>query len=347
MESTSVSENSFYVANYLSAILYGIELALYFATVHAASSLPKRERSDAIWVYYSTVLLVLLTIDISTNAVWGQQMWITFRDRPGGVPAFIATEQSVWYETLGTTSAIALICLGDALLIYRCYIIWASRLSIIAVPILVYLGDLDEPVLATMPNGCSPTGRKALGILVLVSSGTPGGKFFSGKAVDFGTPFYCMAISLNIILTMLICGRLLYISRWARKTLGHDPSTLYTGLMSIMIESALPYSICGIMFIIPYVRGSDTSIAFAQMWGKFTCISPQLIVFRVVTRKAWNGDTHTQALSAMQFNTGSITTNHTPDDPTPLTDLTPYADRTAVTARSKTWKEDNSLKSIA
>jgi len=280
-----------------------------------------------IYVYYSTVLLVLLTIDISTNAVWGQQMWITFRDRPGGVPAFIATEQSVWYETLGTTSAIALICLGDALLIYRCFILWASNYMIIVIPVLVYLGDL------------------ALGILVLISSGTPGGKFFSGKAVDFGTPFYSMAIALNIILTMLICGRLLHISRWVRKTLGHDASDLYTNVMSIMIESALPYSLCGIMFIIPYVRGSDTSIAFAQMWGKFTCISPQLIVFRVVTRKAWSRDTVNQAVSAIEFNSGAGV-HTTTDMSMPMTDRIPYSDRTAIPADSKTWNGDRSFKSV-
>ncbi|OCH85062.1 hypothetical protein OBBRIDRAFT_839241 [Obba rivulosa] len=327
MASTTVFENSFYVANYLSAILYGIELALYFATVRAAWSMSKREKSDMIWVYYSTVLLILLTIDVSTNAVWGQQMWITFRDRPGGVPAFIATEQSVWYETLGTTSAIALICLGDALLIYRCFILWASNFIIVVIPVLVYLGDL------------------ALGILVLVSSGTPGGKFFSGKAVDFGTPFYCMAISLNIILTILICGRLLYVSRWVREILGHDASTLYSSVMSIMIESALPYSICGIMFIIPYVRGSDTSIAFAQMWGKFTCISPQLIVFRVVTRKAWSRDTVNQAISAIEFN--SAAGARTTTEPIPTTDHTPYSDRTAIAAHSKTWEANRSSKSMA
>lgn len=62
-------------------------------------------------------MLLLLTIDISVNAVWGEQMWITFRDSAGGVLGFIVTETSVWYQTLGSTSVVAMIFMGDALLV--------------------------------------------------------------------------------------------------------------------------------------------------------------------------------------------------------------------------------------
>jgi len=326
MSSTNMLENSFYVANYLSGIMYGIELTLYYMTVHAVFKMPRADlrKSDKLFVLYSTVLLALLTIDISTNAVWGQQMWITFRDQPGGVPAFIAQEQSVWYETLGSTASIALICLGDALLIFRCYVIWSSNFTVILLPILIYLANL------------------ALGILVLVESGVPGGKFFSGKAVDFGTPFYSMAISLNILLTILICARLLYISKWVREALGKDAANLYTGVMAITIESAIPYSICGLMFLIPYVRGSQTSVGFAQVWGKFTCLSPQLIVFRVVTRRAWSNNTTTQGPSAITFSSSALPTSRVSAAYT----TNPYSPGSSAPTQSETWPGDSSSKSV-
>jgi len=275
MSSTSILENSFYVGSYLSGILYGVELILYFMTIYAVWKTPscRRSKSDRFFSLYSTVLLAMMTIDISTNAFWGQQMWITDRDKPGGVLAFIANEESVWYQTFGTTSSIVLILMGDALLIYRCFVIWGSNWWIIVLPILVYLGNV------------------ALGILVLITAGTPGGQTFSGKTLDFGTPLYSMAISLNIILTSLICGRLLYISKWVRQVLGPESAAVYTGVIAILIESAVPYSVCGIIFLIPYVRGSQTSVAFAQVWGKVTCLAPQLICYRVVTRRAWSSET--------------------------------------------------------
>jgi cell division protein FtsW (lipid II flippase) len=92
----------------------GVELVMYFATLQSY----KRSRKKRLfYVLYSTVLLILITIDTSTDAVWGEQMWITFRDMPGGPSAFIAQDLSVWYQILGSTAAVALIFLGDALLV--------------------------------------------------------------------------------------------------------------------------------------------------------------------------------------------------------------------------------------
>ncbi|OCH85074.1 hypothetical protein OBBRIDRAFT_785392 [Obba rivulosa] len=325
MASTSTLENSFYAANYLSGILYGVELSLYYMTVYSVFKMPRSERrkSDRFFVIYSTALLILLTIDISTNAVWGQQMWITFRGRPGGVPAFIAREESVWYETLGTAASIVLIFLGDALLVFRCYVIWSSNFLIILLPTIIYLVNF------------------ALGILVLVESGVPSGNFFSGKAIDFGIPFYSMAIGLNLLVTMLICGRLLYISKWVRESLGNDTAKLYTGVMAITIESAIPYSLCGIMFLIPYVRRSPTSIGFAQIWGKFTCLSPQLIVFRVVTRSAWNTHTVTQNQSAILFSSGTVGTREAAVHST-----NSYCKGSSTATDSATWPGSRSMQSV-
>ena len=62
-------------------------------------------------------MIMLSTINVSSNAVFGQEMWIVHRDDPGGVPNFLATELSVWYETLASTSVICCIFMGDGLLV--------------------------------------------------------------------------------------------------------------------------------------------------------------------------------------------------------------------------------------
>jgi len=73
--------------------------------------------SKRFFAIYSTILLLLLTIDISVNAVWGELMWINARNTPGGVLGYIATQTSVWYQTMGSTSVVALIFMGDAFLV--------------------------------------------------------------------------------------------------------------------------------------------------------------------------------------------------------------------------------------
>jgi len=66
---------------------------------------------------YSTVIVLLNAIDVASNAFWGEKMWITYRNMPGGVPKFIASEVSVWYETLGSVSVVSSVFMGDALLV--------------------------------------------------------------------------------------------------------------------------------------------------------------------------------------------------------------------------------------
>jgi hypothetical protein len=39
---------------------------------------------------------------------------------------------------------------------------------------------------------------------------------------------------------------------------------------AILIESAAPYSLVGLMFLIPYARQSGTAIVFGQVWAKMT-----------------------------------------------------------------------------
>jgi hypothetical protein len=66
---------------------------------------------------YSTVMVMLSTINVVANAVWGEQMWITHRNDPGGVPEFIAKEITVWYQTLASTSVDCCVFMGDGLLV--------------------------------------------------------------------------------------------------------------------------------------------------------------------------------------------------------------------------------------
>jgi hypothetical protein len=111
----------------------------------------------------------------------------------------------------------------------------------------------------------------ALAIVELVGAYTPGGNFFQGRALLFGTTYYTMTIGLNIILTVLICARLLYFSRLMRAAFGTDEasSRLYSGIAAMLAESAAPYALVGIMFLIPYALQSQTADLFGQLYAKF------------------------------------------------------------------------------
>lgn len=117
-----------------------------------------------------------------------------------------------------------------------------------------------------------------MAIIELVIAGKPGGNFFGGRTINFGLPYYSITIGLNIVVTALISFRLLRLSRAISRVLGGDSSRIYTNLVTILVESAAPYSIIGIVFLIPYGMGSDTFIGFGQVWAKLTVSKYRLIL---------------------------------------------------------------------
>ncbi|KAI0354405.1 hypothetical protein OH77DRAFT_1496712 [Trametes cingulata] len=284
---SSLFQNAYYIAINFNAILYGVELVFYGMTMNALFTHRKKwTRTDKFYMWFSTALLLLITIYMSTEAVFGEEMWIVHRDTPGGSLEFLEENADVWYQTMGTTASVILNVLSDALLIYRMYVVWTSY-RVIAFPCLLYVATI------------------ALGIIELYASGKPNADFFVGTAQQFGVAYYTSTISLNIIATGVICGRLMYLGRAleaARNTQGRGRGAVrYTGTLPMIVESALPYSMAGFAFLVAYGMESDISILFGAFYGMFTCISPQLIILRVVTGQAWTKDRTAESLSALEF----------------------------------------------
>ncbi len=113
---------------------------------------------------------------------------------------------------------------------------------------------------------CRPlTLPKALGIVFTIQSAQPTG-FFAGKALDFGTPFYSITVSLNVILTILICTKL-FSARRNMINVGMSDKNLYTGVIAMLTEGAVLSSVSGLAFIITFARQSDVAPAFSAIWG--------------------------------------------------------------------------------
>lgn len=94
-------------------------LLLYCQTVTQILEIRKSERTymDKFMMGFVTVLLVLNTIYWSTQAYFGEMMWITHADYPGGADAYVSAYSSVWYQTWGTTASVMSNLMSDALLV--------------------------------------------------------------------------------------------------------------------------------------------------------------------------------------------------------------------------------------
>ncbi|KAJ6626904.1 hypothetical protein B0H10DRAFT_2210784 [Mycena sp. CBHHK59/15] len=267
-------ERSLYIGSYITAILYGMQLFMFvLSNYFLLYSSAEARKESFFYIFYGTVMLLLWTVASSCNALFGQLIWIDNRDVMGGPAAYLIANLSAWYNTLGTVAGICMNFLADGLLLYRCYIIWGSSLHIIALPVLIYFAAMS------------------MAILLIYESAIPGASFFSGDSVSFGVPYFWLTISLNIIVTSLICGRLLSVRNRVRTILGEQYCRTYTGVVAVLLESALPFTVLGIIYVISYARNSPYSFALLQIWADFCAISPQLIILRVATGKAWSKDT--------------------------------------------------------
>jgi len=268
-------ERSWYIGNTMFAILYGIELCMCFMSTYFLWNSPKADNSRYFYIAYSATLLVLITIAMSCNLFFGQMMWIEHRDVDGGPVAFFENNIAAWYNTFGTAADVTANILGDGLMLYRCYVFW-NRTGpwVVAFPALLFLAST------------------AMGIAATIQSGLPGNNFFT--TVNFTVPWLALTISFNVITTSMIAFRLWSVSRSMRAALPKERADVYTGTIALLVESALPFTLLGIGYLITYVRMDPESLWFADVWGCFVSLSPQAIILRVSMGAAWSKKTVTQ-----------------------------------------------------
>ncbi|KAJ6468413.1 hypothetical protein C8R45DRAFT_470306 [Mycena sanguinolenta] len=269
-------ENSWYIGNTIFAILYGIDLCMFFMSAYFLSVGSRGDKSRYFYIGYSAVLLVLITIAMACNLFFGQMMWIQHRDDVGGPMGYFDANIAAWYNTFGTAADVAANALSDGLMLYRTYVFWNSRPWIVAFPALIYLASTAMSIAAT------------------IQSGLPGGDFFHGTTVNFTVPWLVLTITFNILTTSMIALRLTFISRSMRNVLSKERAQVYTGVIAILVESALPFTLLGIGYLITYIREDPQALAFADIWGAFAGLSPQAIILRVAMGSAWNKEKVTQ-----------------------------------------------------
>ena len=134
-----------------------------------------------------------------------------------------------------------------------------------------------------------------------------------------------ISVSFNIVVTLMISLRLLYARYRMSKYAPKEDIEIYTGVVSILVESAFPLALSGLVAAIFYGKGHPAAFALTVVWGDFVVssilnslflrsplvskicqgISPQLIILRVARGRAWSQHTMSQQKSAIRFQTQS------------------------------------------
>ena len=76
-------------------------------------------------------------------------------------------------------------------------------------------------------------------------------------------------MSLNVIVTSMICFRLLRMRALAREVLTPETSKMYTSIAAMLIESAAPFTILGIVVVVIGAQEKPLTWGFAYIWAMF------------------------------------------------------------------------------
>ena len=130
---------------------------------------------------------------------------------------------------------------------------------VIAFPCLIYLASIG-----TYSTRCKPPATPltnvpdiGMGIMFIYRTSQPT-SISDSLASNTGIPYFSISISLNILLTLMIVGRLVLHSRNIRNALGTQAGGggMYKALVTMIIESSALYAVSSILFIVPWGANS-------------------------------------------------------------------------------------------
>ncbi|TFK55089.1 hypothetical protein OE88DRAFT_1642333 [Heliocybe sulcata] len=254
----------------MTGVVYGIHFTIFVQTAYLLMKDLHRKSSSQFFLAYIIVMFILGTLFVSSSSRVAQMTFVDDRNYPGGPEAWQEAAFSIPANLLGNITFTLANWLADALMIWRCYIIWTARTGryvwlILAIPCLLWLASF------------------AMGTLLLTQVSQPGLSIWSDSSVNFALAYFSISLTLNILTTVLILARLMYHRLEVTRSLGHAYGTYYTSVAAMLVESASLYAACSLLFLVPYVLNHPLQNIFMQVLSQVQIIAPLLVIFRVAS----------------------------------------------------------------
>ena len=92
----------------------------------------------------------------------------------------------------------------------------------------------------------------------------------------------------------------------AKRAVGREHAATYMSIASMFIESAMPYAVTGLIFIITYAINSNVQNLVLPVLSQMVCISPELIILRVAMGRAVSASTYVRRTPARRPSNASM-----------------------------------------
>ncbi|ESK87728.1 hypothetical protein Moror_1829 [Moniliophthora roreri MCA 2997] len=259
---------SFAVTNTIQCLLHGAYLVLFGICIHI---LTKPSNKQYHWYCIPmTILFVLATAALVLSTV------ISIEQTLAGVNGIHYKLFIVRVVLLNVSNITA-----DTVLIWRCYLLWGRQKKIIALPCLCCLANNIFAIVSI------PLSTQSVPLSHIIDATGLLGYWLYWA-------FLLATFLTNLILTLLIAGRIFYMSRWATKYYGKDANRTYRTVLAISLESGLIYPIALIIYVTTIINQvpldilfhsspAQTALAAAAQYSlhQIISIAPTLVIVRI------------------------------------------------------------------
>lgn len=272
-----VSASGTYANFVLSMAEAGIHIfmALYGFSVFCETPRNQR-RGRRRYIVISFTIATLSSFSAALDNYWNFKCLLE-ASSPLEYPKMMAKYWRTW-ERLATLLSFAIVTfIGDALLVYRCFIMWRHRWHFTVLPILAYIASVVVGLATFSFYAADDKARIPVGM---------------------ASAWIYLNVFTNVMVTFLVSYPLLKARRNLLQILSKKDLDMYTGIVAMLIESALPLSVFGTVFAGLLVSTPKrTTEAMAQydiaknvlsfLYYAFAALAPHMIIFRITTNKTW------------------------------------------------------------
>ncbi|KAJ7026662.1 hypothetical protein C8F04DRAFT_1124802 [Mycena alexandri] len=256
MHDTSLNMSTL-MASWTTSVLYGINIVMYACCV--------RVLYHRGLVGFNRVLIIMATLQffISTghNAACLVQLirgFITNGDTPNGPFIYfldMASPEHVAQEAFYITNSV----LGDAILIWRLYIVWNNNWWLCA-------------PFATLVAATTICGYVAISHLAHFSPVDP---VFLANLGNWLLSTWCLSLVTQVGATLLIAYKI-----WATTSWGINKSSSHMKVFWMVVESGAVYSFTTVILLSLYVAKENAGAIVGAALGQISCLVPTSIIVR-------------------------------------------------------------------
>ncbi|EIW81435.1 hypothetical protein CONPUDRAFT_73165 [Coniophora puteana RWD-64-598 SS2] len=271
-------ETSIYVGNALSAILYG----------------------------YGAILLLMLTIYGVMIQTFGQLLWITYRDTSGGPPVWLVNHSHSWYGVLASAMTTISNTMGDGLMVTLVDLTFDTASNSYSTASSLLYHTSKKQASSHLPHLAIQRGIWSVvsSIVTTIKDASPQSNFWALTFLPWDVAWISCTAAFNATVTFMICYRIMATNWATRDILPAKVLRTHTGLISMMVEGTIPFTLLGIAYAISEATENVSQICLSRVWMLFCVLSQQFIILRIAMGMAWSEDTVNQVALNMSLEGG-------------------------------------------